>query len=495
MPKISNFQAIAVAVVILVAVLAVTYTGGDDDGDGKGSSGGWDTPYDNHFGNVRVTTKGAHTDRNTNEPGIDINPNDPLHIVAGGNDYSTVRGDVWVGYYWTYDGGVSWNRSFIPGYDGDISVDGLTSPLRIYSLTGGTGDPVVAFGPDGEVYMAGIAFERTMVGPNAIWVARSDDGGETFPSSQIYTDIIIGEGIAAFHDKEWIAVCQDTGNVYVTWSWFTGLSTSQIAFTRSTNGGQTWTPAMFISETLTLEIGVQGSQVVVDNDGTIHVSWVDFDRGVMRYTYSTNEGNSWNGPYDVCDVQPMAYTSNNGTYRTPTLPSMKVDMSDTETEGSIYITWSDQSEGDPNVYMVKSEDGGDEWGEPYRVNGEDNGHDQFFPTLTISPDGDVIVTYYDKRDDPANSLLNMYMSASSDGGEIFTDFKITTESFDGNAGGGSPLGQYTQGDAFIGDYIGSVSNDEFALTIWCDTRNGGIDHADRNSDLYVGRMRLDRLDG
>jgi hypothetical protein len=496
MAKISNFQAIAVIMVILIAAIAATYQGGDDDGGG-GSRKSSGIPFDEDFGNVRVTMgdppSDLATDSNTNEPHIAINPENPLHMVAGGNDYSTVRGDVWVGYYWTFDGGKSWNRSFIPGWDGDFSPDGIQSDLNIYRLTGGTGDPVVAFGPGGEVYMAGIAFWRSMAGPNSIWVARSDDGGVTFPGDQIYGDITIGDGLAAFHDKEWIAVDMNNGNVYVTWSLFSGLSRAQIAFTRSTNGGQSWTPPLPLSETLNMELGNQGSQVVVGSDGRIHVTWIDFDRGVLRYTWSDNEGDSWGGPMDVCDVDPMDYESNNGTYRTPSLPSMKVDTSGSGTDGRVYVTWSDDSEGDPNVYMVISPDNGDTWEDPFRVNGEDSGNDQFFPTLAISPNGEVVVTYYDKREDPYNTMLDMYMSASTDGGQSFVDFKITTEPFNGNAGGGSPLGQATNGSAFIGDYIGSVASDEHVLTIWCDTRNGGTDAADRNSDLYVGRMILDRL--
>jgi len=465
----------------------------------KGGGGGptWSTPFDEEFGNVRVTVGGKHADRNTNEPYIAMDPDDPNHMVAAGNDYSTPKGDVWVGYYWTFDGGRTWNRSFIPGYFGDTRPDGLLSPLNVYGPAGGTGDPVVAFGPGGEVYIAGIAFQRSMVGPNTIWVARSDDGGRTFPWDQIYTDIIIGEGVAAFHDKEWIAVDPNNGNVYITWSWFTGLSTAQIAFSRSTNGGQTWSPVKFISETLNMEIGVQGSQVVVDSQGRIHVTWIDFDRNVLRYTWSDDEGDAWGGPVDVCEVDPIPYNLNNGTYRTPTLPSMKVDTSGTASDGTLYVTWNDQRDGDADVYMVRSTDRGKTWDRPFRVNQDDRGNsrDQFFPTLTVTPRGEVVVAYYDRREDPHNTLLDMYMSVSLDRGDNFTDIRITTASFDGNAGGGSPLGQATGGDAFIGDYIGAVSSDSLAYAIWCDCRNGGPQPEYRDSDLYVGRIVLDRLGG
>ncbi len=496
--KIPGKAVLAVLVAAALIVATIYAWRGEEDDDGGGGDGGWDTPFDDEFGNVRVTVDwSGPSDRNTNEPYIAIDPTDPLHMVAGGNDYSTFRGDVWVGYYWTFDGGKSWNRSMIPGWDGDISPNGILSPLRPYSLTGGCGDPVVAFGPGGEVYMAGIAFQRTMVGPNNIWVARSDDGGVTFPATQIFTDIVIGEGAIVFNDKEWIAVDPDSGDVYVTWSLFTGLSTAQIAFTKSTNGGQTWSEYKFLSETLNMEIGVQGSQVDVDDDGNVHVSWVDFDTGKLRYTRSDDGGSSFSAPIDVCEVQPIAYAPNNGTYRTPTLPSMKVDRSGTESDGTIYVTWNDQRDSGADVYMVVSRDNGRTWEDEFRVNQDTASveRDQFFPTLTIAPDGKVIVAYYDRREDPHNTLLDMYMSASSDGGRNFTDFRITTASFDGNAGGGSPLGSLTNGSAFIGDYIGACSNEEHAYAIWCDTRNGDASQPDsRDSDLYVARMVLERLD-
>ncbi len=488
MPKVTNFQIIAVVVVVLVIVLAATFTGEDDGNGKKGTSGGWDTPYDNHFGNVKVTVQGLHSDSNTNEPYIAINPNDPMNIVAAGNDYSTLLGDVWLGYYYSFDGGASWNRSFLPGYPGDIRGD--LSPLFGFM---GAGDAVVAFGPDGECYISLIAFERP-VGEirNGIYVARSNDGGKTFDGSDIHMVVDFGDGFLAFHDKEWIAVDPNSGDVYVTWSWFTAYSTAQILYSRSTDGGETWSDYQVLSQTLDAEIGNQGSQVVVDSEGVVHVIWVDFDREVIRYT-SSGDGSSFSTPVDLVDIDPIPYALNNNTYRTPTLPSLAVDTSGTDSDGNLYITWNDFRSGDADALLIMSDDGGDSWTDPVRVNQDEfqNGADQFFPAASVTPEGVVGIAFYDRREDTHNTMLNMYMATSTDQGATFQDFKITTEDFDGEAGGGSALGQATSGDAFIGDYIGTVANDEYIYAIWCDTRNGDPD--DRDADLYTARAVIDRI--
>ena len=98
-----------------------------------------------------------------NEPSIAVSTRNPLHLLAGANDYRTVdipfsegelpgkaqgamAGDAWVGIYKSFDGGESWITSLIPGFPQDTSPEGMASPLKQFSTAA---DPIVRAGTNG----------------------------------------------------------------------------------------------------------------------------------------------------------------------------------------------------------------------------------------------------------------------------------------------------------------------------------------------------------
>jgi hypothetical protein len=155
-----------------------------------------------------------------------------------------------------------------------------------------------------------------------------------------------------------------------------------------------------------------------------------------------------------------------------------VDTSDTNLSGSLYVTWADISHGDSDVFLAYSNDNGNSWTGPVRVNNdtEGNGIDQFFPAVAVSADGIVHVTFYDRRNDANNTLLEYWWAMSFDGGQTFpVNLQISDATFNGD---------YSRnGDNdFIGDYTGVVATNESVAAVWCDTREGSEDDAD--SEIY-----------
>ena len=370
------------------------------------------------------------------------------------------------------------NRT-IPGYPrGPVSV-----------LTGyeGAGDPVLAFDSNGNCYYAGIAFKRINLPgrgigrQSAIFVAKSSDGGKTWPQ---VTTVFEALTRASFHDKEWIAVDPETGYVYCVWALFSLYTKSQMLFSRSTDGGQSWSRPYVISDITATEFNVQGAAITVDTAGTIHIIWIDFESSQMRYTYSTNRGTSFESPRDIAGVVPIPYTLPNGQFRTPTLPALAVDNSEGQYSGYLYATWNDYRNGDADAYTVISPDTGTSWGDPIRVNDDDmgNGKDQFFSTVCVSPGGAAQYIFYDRRDDPDNTLLSVYYALTLDGGETFFNMNITDAAFNGDHSRGP----------FMGDYIGISSSKDVCHAIWADTREGTADTP--KSDLYAARIIISELD-
>jgi Neuraminidase (sialidase) len=141
-------------------------------------------------------------------------------------------------------------------------------------------------------------------------VIRSTDRGETW-SRPIEIDRMLTDGVrdpADGHDVRTgdlipqIAVDDDSGDLYVVWQddRFTGQE--QIAFSRSTDGGLTWSPTSRISTVGGVNQAFIPTVRVAD-DGTVAVQYYDFrmddpastpplttDTWLLR---STNGGASW----------------------------------------------------------------------------------------------------------------------------------------------------------------------------------------------------------
>ncbi|MCK5560948.1 MAG: exo-alpha-sialidase [Thermoplasmata archaeon] len=424
-------------------------------------------------------------DRDNNEPSVAVNPLDPDNIVAGANDYNTPDGAPWCGYYTSHDGGKNWTEGLIPGYPGDDDTTELTGFQA-------AGDPVLAVSSEGHFYMAGICFKRATnpINPigfgynlgrsNGIFVAKSTNGGDSWDQVEVVWTAL--QSVVTFHDKEWLAVDPNNGNVYVCWSMFNLLAISQLVFSRSTDGGQTWSRPVVVTEFESAEMAIQGSAIVVDNNGKIHITWIDFNQNRVRYGYSNDEGQSFVNPVSIAPIIPIPRYLENGNYRTPTMTMLAVDNSDSEYSGSLYCTWADYEHGDSDTYLVYSHDGGGTWGEVIRVNNDTvgNGIDQFFPAVAVSDEGYVHVTFYDRRRDANNSLLEYWWAMSLDGGETFPlNLPISDESSNGD---------YSRdGDNdFIGDYTGVVATNVSINAVWCDMREGSEEDGD--SEIYFVRV-------
>src|SRR5262249_14559416 len=83
--------------------------------------------------------------RMQNEPTLPIDPRTTSVWAAGSNDYCTVptAGDAWAGFYRSTDNGATWTDSLLPGYNGDTSAQGTSSPVAAMVAGGAraAGDP------------------------------------------------------------------------------------------------------------------------------------------------------------------------------------------------------------------------------------------------------------------------------------------------------------------------------------------------------------------
>ena len=162
--------------------------------------------------------------------------------------------------------------------------------------------------------------------------------------------------------------------------------------------------------------------------------------------------------------------------------AMVADPSSGSQNAKLYAVWNDGRNGNSDAMLIRSTDGGATWTEPMAVNDDETDHDQFFPWVSVSPRGEVGVVFYDRRDDPDNTLLHTYLAWSPDGENWLPNMRVTT-----NATNGS-YGYHQNGGVFMGDYIGLAISDEAAHPVWADCRLGW-----GQSHLFTAKIDLEDL--
>jgi hypothetical protein len=386
-----------------------------------------------------------------NEPSIAVNPQDPNHVVASSNDYRLREfgGDVHPGYYVSFDGGLTWV--------GDGVID--LSPIPQAEAGG---DPAMTIHDYNNVYFAYIAFHRTLDDVGGVYVSKSTDGGLTWDDPVE----VAPNTLSVFHDKEYITVdatgSAHDGNVYVSWTRFS--SNYPIYFSRSTDGGATFSAPMEISDP-SLSSN-QGSIPAVGPNGEVYVTWYNYNTSAQRLAVSLDGGQSFGVRYQVAGVNPIPSPLPGASFRNNSFPTLVVDQAN----GNLYVAWNDYSYGDADIFFVRSTDGGQTWSSPIRVNDDPLANDfhQFFPWLSVAPNGDVYAGWFDSRHDPNPYVqpfyYDEYVAVSTDGGLSFgPNARISTVSADAS----------TDFDGeFIGDYSGIAATDDFVYPAWVDTRRG-----------------------
>jgi hypothetical protein len=454
-------------------------------------------------GLANVTPSKDAQNRQANETTVSISPQaSPLTgsvgdlVAAGANDYRMVphTADVWFGFYLSFDGGTTWfgnppfpagYNTMVPGFPTDTSPAGMTSPLKGLDASG---DPVVRFDADGNLYLAGIAFNRNFDQADrpvdtVVYVAKYDFTPGTPATASTPTragapphftyagTTVVDRGAVGFAvpgvvgfagtftDKEWMeidvnapAASPCAGNVYVAHTNFHGPSGSApIMFSTSSDGGATF------SHPRTISTGGpggtpqnQGVDIAVAPNGKIYAAYSALERSTgvtsINLVTSTTCGRSWSGPVVVGAVNdPQAPGV---AFRTPTFAFVATDNTN---PNLVYVAYQSLN-GDYDVYVQRSTNGGATWSAPAQANTDPGGRHQIFPTIEVSNHA-LHVAWYDFRNSvtPSNEALDVFYACTNCDGNAYPAFshetRVTDVSHNGNCelfGGG--------GAAFHGDY-------------------------------------------
>jgi hypothetical protein len=396
----------------------------------------------------------------TNSTVIAASPSNPAHLLASGYDFNDCFGAA---AFASADGGSTWSST---------CMGGLAS----------AGDPSLAYGRRRE-YVVGTngASEGSVT-----YVQSSANNGVTWSSSLQVVGPLLGNGVT---NEPWIQVDNSGGShfanaAYVSVTQFDPLVVeSEISASHSTDGGKSWTTTTVDPVQYKPEVD-QFSRMAVGINGTVYVAWqrctttgpdencADTE-AYMLLSKSTDGGNTWSAPVRIAAVRLLpdnchcSFFGNlpNTNEAIVNPPVIAIDSSKGAHAGNLYAVMYNWTGKQMRVQVVTSTDGGKTWGKPVLVAPPKETHDQFFPSIAVSPSGVVGVSWLDRRNDRLNVSYQPFAAISTNGGASFGKNyalakNLSDPYLDGN--GGSYMGDYT-GNTWAG-------SGRFLVT-WPDTRS------------------------
>lgn len=438
-------------------------------------------------------------------------PESEVHAAIFSNDSNIMvtsamrqQGGLAMPIWYTNDFGNTWNlSSYSP------------SPQYSNAVVYGGGDPNFVYDDNGRLYYSWInLFQKSSISDSIFWAlywAYSDDHGVTWQQSpRKHIGLSKKNGglpninSLTVRDKQWMAADRSPfspyyNSIYCTFleaSGITGVSYIGLRYKRETD--TEFTTSTTVVSGLNWAF-VQFGNVAVTSDGVVHVTFFGSQNGQSYHMYhckSTDGGDTFSTPTEITQANVPSFTAwdPNPNLTGVTLqrfyPScyLAADISGGANDGSLYLTWTangiDTTETyGLDVWLSYSRDGGTTWSTPQRVNNDNAPQQhQFYSSIYVDDQGDVMLGWYDRRDDLANIATDYYIGISTDGGVTFSNIKanLTPTLFTtvGNSNNGFGIGEYTQ----VLGCKGSV------IPFWSDGRNN-------NGNLDIYSATVNKADG
>lgn len=367
------------------------------------------------------------------EPAIIINPNNTNQLIAGSNINKVYRSN---------DGGLTWTKS------------------TLSSTYGVWGDPSIAVDNNNNFYYTHLS-NPTSGGSflDRIVCQKSTNAGSTW-SNGTFT----GLNPTKDQDKQWISFDKNNNNLYMSWTQFDSYGSSNtddkttILFSKSSDFGSTWTTPVQLNNVdgscIDDSSTVEGAVPAVGPSGQVYIAWSGPNGLVFKK--SLDQGVTWStSETQIIQTHLWDFTVP-GVDRCNGMPITACDVSPSSYNGTIYVNWSDQTNGanDTDIFISKSTNQGVTWSSPIRVNNDPPGKHQFLSWMTIDQtNGYIYIVFYDRRN-YTNNNTDVFLAYSTDGGTTFTNTKISASSF------------IPSSSVFFGDYSNITAHNGVIRPIW-----------------------------
>ena len=333
---------------------------------------------------------------------------------SGAHNVAVHRGEVYAAWYDVRNGDS--DVFFIKSADGgatfgpNIRVNDDAGKSRQYK-------PSLALDAAGVIY---ILWRDDRRGHADIFFARSGDGGKTFTKNVRLND----DTGWAYQGNPSIGVSPE-GDVYAAWS-DNRNGQDDIYFTVSRNKGRTFRKNIRLNDDAGRS--VQSHPAVGGGPGgSVIVAWEDFRSGSSEIylSRSTDGGATFEPNYSLSSILPHPASSLSSAIQYP-VPTIQVSPSiAVGPQGHVALAWAQfkpQSvqlgppdaargetrwwektrQGDADITLAESTDGGVRFGPPLRVNDHPSGNAQAYPSVAIDGRGMVYLAWEDFRNGPAD---------------------------------------------------------------------------------------------
>jgi len=390
------------------------------------------------------------------ENSVFVNPADRENPLNSNNSTNQPSGGITLygaDYLYSTDGGENWGGSM--------------------QGAGGTnqGDPTTAIGLNGRYF---INFINNGMGQG---ISYSDNQGQTWTNATVAS----GGGNTLDKNHMWIDNCSTSpyeGNLYIAWTPFGGGNDSEIELSRSTDNGQTWSAPVKISGGANAGYLCQGVNIQTGPNGEVYAAFCIYDNwpsdeDAMGFARSFDGGVTWESFRAISNVRGIRSSGTGKNVRVNAFPVMACDISSGPNRGNIYLTWTNtgvpgiNTGSDVDVYMIRSEDNGDTWSEPIKVNQDPSGMGKkhYLGWITSDPStGTLSMVFYDDRN-VSSSQVEVFCANSMDGGDTWEDFKVSDVAF-------SPSPIPGLASQYFGDYLGISARNGKVYPVWTDNRTG-----------------------
>ncbi len=421
-----------------------------------------------------------------------INPVDSNNLVCSA--ISSSSGVMSLPIYYTTNGGSTWTRSsFVP------------KPKDAAAFVIGGGDPMFAFDSKGTLYYSWIDLffgTSSTQPPMVMYWAQSTNGGKAWtrhPTNDSiasgYLDLADQENSPAV-DKQWMVCDQSSSagrdNLYTGFLLFY-TSDQRVALRTKQASSPVFSSASLRPHRTDYTFN-QFSSVDCDDQGRVHMSYMaalpadSMPEGEFRIFHmrSDDHGKTMNAETEVSPIRFLKSSSGSpitteppvGMTRIEPLPQIACDkFSSSSYAGNVYLAWTGvgtterRSQG-TDIYFSRSTDHGATWSSPVVINddGDKPTTTQAYVSMTVSPKGVVVLSWYDFRSDPNNAKGRYMMTYSFDGGKSFIkNFVVSSEETDFS------LFDVDQSRQFgVGEYNQVVATAGYAMPFWGDARSGEV---------------------
>jgi len=271
-------------------------------------------------------------------------------------------------------------------------------------------NPAIAIDSSNNTHIVWEGYSSTSPSCTQIRYAKSTDRGNTWSNPVNITS-------GAYEQYTPSIAIDSSNNIHIVWSGESSTTPTyhQIRYTKSTDGGNTWN----IPVNITSEYYEQfDPSIAIDSFNNIHIVWVGYTpdspwRRQVRYAKSIG-GNTWSSPIDITSEDYSQY-----------VPTIGIDSSN-----NIHIVWEGYSSASPSCTQIryaKSTDRGNTWSSPIDITSEDYSH--FNPLMDIDSSNNIHIVWYGCSPASPNYTQIRYAKSIGGGNTWSIPADITSEDY------------------------------------------------------------------